>query len=414
MRLKALLAQFSISEQEAVAFFASHREAIEPDADLILSDLQVLLAFSASSGLRSWIAEHQVTVLEAKPPAGYRLLTEGESDLAKEYLVGDEAQLLSSWASFASQKQAIATLHEMLPEECWDYGGTLSTNKHPMLKNYLKFTFMRLVHESSSKIFIKGDYATFNTGLVAKNGKHVFALFQKQQKSSASPGWLWQCFCTERDGLNGEFLHHHFGRLPAPADYNLFPKERIAFGKGNKVLVDWKHIISDHVERLPAYFIRGLLPESVKPKETMSLSKKEQDKYRNDLHHYLARDSDFYLGIRDELKLSVEHSLAALNSNPNLCAKIYYPKLRSMSLLLPLYLTDSPRKSADLALVLTAKSDEVWAAKTIYTPDMAYQNCRLLGKPPVWLNPWEKVDLRRKKQRPINRAPARKVWDLPA
>ena len=61
------------------------------------------------------------------------------------------------WGDYNKRIEELANL--ALPEK-WSFG---SNNDYAILKNYMKYTFFRLQHES--KIIEIADYCLFNTGL---------------------------------------------------------------------------------------------------------------------------------------------------------------------------------------------------------------------------------------------------------
>ena len=63
----------------------------------------------------------------------------------------------------------------------------------------------------------------------------------------------------------------------------------------------------------------------------------------------------------------------------------FYPTKNSMSLLLPLDLTDDERP--DVALVVELVESGAYLGQTILTMNMAYNNARLISRPDSdWLN----------------------------
>ena len=66
---------------------------------------------------------------------------------------------------------------------------------------------------------------------------------------------------------------------------------------------------------------------------------------------------------------------------------IYYPRTNSISLLLPLCLTNE-ENVADVALVIEKLNNGNYQGQTILTLDMAYQDARLICRPnSEWLTP---------------------------
>lgn len=82
--------------------------------------------------------------------------------------------------SYIQQEEAVKKLKELALEEEWNYGRVTNDSSYPILWQYLRWTFVKLNREK--KILYANRYAAFNTGLVDKYCKPVFALFDKNKK----------------------------------------------------------------------------------------------------------------------------------------------------------------------------------------------------------------------------------------
>ena len=98
---------------------------------------------------------------------------------------------LTQWANI-NQKSAIETLKNMALSERWTYSVENENYPNPILAKYLKWTFVKLMRED--KILYSNDYAAFNTGLVDKFYKPIYAVFDKN-KIKKQP-WHFIDFCV--------------------------------------------------------------------------------------------------------------------------------------------------------------------------------------------------------------------------
>lgn len=103
----------------------------------------------------------------------------------------DELILLTQWANI-NQKSAIETLKNMALSERWTYSIENENYPSPILAKYLKWTFVKLMREN--KILYSNEYAAFNTGLVDKFYKPIYAVFDKN-KYNKQP-WHFIDFCV--------------------------------------------------------------------------------------------------------------------------------------------------------------------------------------------------------------------------
>ncbi len=102
---------------------------------------------------------------------------------------------LFKFAYFLTYNASIEHLAiNLADKEEWDFSDVRKKN-YSILKNYLEFTFRRLIQESKIKFTSNNEYASFNTGLVTNNLEEIFALFQdyKSPGKGNSP-WFFKSF----------------------------------------------------------------------------------------------------------------------------------------------------------------------------------------------------------------------------
>jgi len=86
---------------------------------------------------------------------------------------------LFKFAVFPSYENAIKHLAETLSDkEEWDFTDN-ATKNYGILKNYLEFTFRKLLQEKKVKFTNDNKFACFNTGLVTENLEDIFAFFEE-------------------------------------------------------------------------------------------------------------------------------------------------------------------------------------------------------------------------------------------
>jgi len=92
---------------------------------------------------------------------------------------------LFKFALFPYYDKAISFLADDLADrEDWDFTDSLSKN-NGILKNYLEFTFRKLLQEKKVTFTSDNKYACFNTGLVTENLEDIFAFFEEYKKPKA-------------------------------------------------------------------------------------------------------------------------------------------------------------------------------------------------------------------------------------
>lgn len=240
--------------------------------------------------------------------------------------------------SFDSNLDDLAKLAE---PETWDYQVTPSPKNKPILSNYLKYTYSKLVQENKIEISQDGQYLTFNTGLVTTNQEPIFIFCEKNKISGGRP-WYFKGWRRK-----GEQDMTKFIQIPEMAHYFDDPSV-LVFDYKKELLANIEHIINDN---------KGRFPE---PYKSMS------DHALNNL-----------------LKGAIDSAKERVKRNYKTAIPHYYNN--KIQLLLPICLSH-PSK-ADLAIVVEDMGS-VYRAATCLTLDMAYNNARQLVRPDTdWLIP---------------------------
>lgn len=255
---------------------------------------------------------------------------------------------LFKFAYFPNYHQAITFLAENLADkETWDFSNSTSNNKS-ILKNYIEFTFKKLLQENKVAFTSNNQFACFNTGLVTEKLEDIFAFFEtyKNPKPGFTVPFCFKAFLKKSDN---NILRHFSHCLPDVA--NFFDKpELLIFNPKCELIPDLDHIIGDNLQRFPAH-----------------LQSADDAELRRQL-----------VGAIDEVKKRVR-------SNYKIAVPQYYDN--KIQLLLPLCLT-SGSPNPDLALVVHKLNETTYTARTCLTLRMAYNNARLIVKPQSnWLKP---------------------------
>jgi len=231
----------------------------------------------------------------------------------------------------------------MVQPEDWSSRDAPEDWAYPVLFQYLKYTFKKIVEESKIAYASdeNGEFACFNTGLVTPLQEEVFVYFVKNREQDGSP---WRFFNWLRES---EYWLTKFRPLPEGANYFTDPKH-LVYDNRLELVVNKEHIINEHRHRFP-------------------------EEIRNLDDHTLSMLLDG----------AIEHAKKRVKWSYKAAVPQYYDN--RIQLLLPLCLRE-PGK-ADLALVVDHAGDR-YRASTVLTLDMAYNNARQLAKPDRdWLNP---------------------------
>lgn len=284
---------------------------------------------------------------------------------------------LMEWAYMGDFKKVILDLKKMALQERWYYKSQDPTNPYPILTNYLKYTFIRLLKEGN-KILTCEQYASFNTGLVNDLYEPIYAFFVKNDRPE-NQEWLFKSFCIAGQGSAGKMLSSYFKPLPERAHYFNNPSDLIYDSKAEPPQLDWEHIILKNVSRLPSDFIQENKPAEFLLKDTSRMEQAAKIEYYSALAQAIKCDKKTYRAIKNRFEESLNLALKRVEWNFRTSIPIYYPAHNSISLLLPLSLVNESQ--IDLALVVEKTQSGNYLGHTILPLDWAYSNARLIARP---------------------------------
>lgn len=284
---------------------------------------------------------------------------------------------LTKWANI-NQKASIEALSCLAIPERWSYKTENKNYPKPILAKYLKWTFVKLHRED--KILFSNDYAAFNTGLVDKFYRPIYAVFDKNKIPNKQP-WYFVGFCVAGSSdIASRILTNNFSVLPQRASY-INSYDDVMYDYTLPVDVNWNHIVLENIARLPYALIEQICSGAFGIKDTENLSNEEKEAYLSDLKMFLEKDPMRLSVISGIMNMAVERAKLRVEWNYKTAIPVYYPTDDKVHLILPLSLNMNEPEEISLALVMTKTPAHRYRAVTIFTLDMAYSNARLITKP---------------------------------
>lgn len=257
----------------------------------------------------------------------------------KAYDFPEHFQEFAFMPKFAENIDSLAILAE--PED-WEYKATPSAHPRPILRNYVTYTYRRLIQEKKIAVTSDEEHACFNLGLITATQEPIYLLFEKNRIETLPHYWHFWKFARR-----GEWELNKFSALPEMAHYYDDPSS-LVYDSRKSLRVNVEHIIQDNLERFPDA-LKAMNP----------------------------------FGLQNMVKGAIDSAIERVKRNYKTAIPQYYQG--SVQLLLPLTLLD-PAK-ADLALV-AEKFGDFYRAATCLTLDMGYNNARQLARPDRdWLAP---------------------------
>lgn len=195
--------------------------------------------------------------------------------------------------------------------------------RYPILKNYLFYTYDRVVEEGKTVISTDKESMIFNTGLLTKNGEEIFALLNRNFKYPLETYLMWYLYGFV---ARSDVRLNKFSSLPIMVNY-FENTEDLVFDRHLPLDIDYQHIINENRERL----------KSKEPKD-------------------FPQDSKFLVYI---LAGSIDHLKKKVYRNYKLAAPHYYiNKLtgeRKIQLMLPISVFDQSK--VEFAIVIQKENN---------------------------------------------------------
>jgi hypothetical protein len=283
---------------------------------------------------------------------------------------------LFEWAYFPeSYSRLLDALKEKALKERWHFGN--SEQEYPIiLDRYLHYTFERLQFEN--KLKYNDDFAAFDTGLVNNQYNSIYLMFKKRPTLTKQQQWVFWDFAVAGEEWAGKEIVRQFNPLPQRAKY--FDKiSDCLYETKDLPQCDFTHILLERIDRLPFEFISDNCLDDSDLLRTDNMTLDEKKAYYNNLSKKIKDNPKILRNMAKRLKDSVELALKRVEWNYKTAIPMYYPKLKAMSLLLPIALVDD--ETVDVALVTEKTSSGAYLGHTILTLEMAYNNARLITRP---------------------------------
>ncbi|MDO5335598.1 MAG: DUF3825 domain-containing protein [Coriobacteriia bacterium] len=293
---------------------------------------------------------------------------------------------LTDWAYLGNYNELLAKLSDMALDETWDFGTEGENRAYSILRSYLTNTFYRLQSEGKVLENREMGIAAFDTGLVDDTYEAIYACFSP---SDFGLPWRFEAFCKAGSRMWGKKLVATFDPLPQRASY-VGRKEDLLFDSSRTLQRDVDHILLDNIDRLPVAFLAEELRGSdlaMDALEKLDQAQDEDAKKRvyDSLREIVEDDARIKRRLINRLDDAIKLAQKRVEWNFRTAVPAFFPTGDSMSLLLPLDLTEDGQP--DVALVVELMESGAYIGQTILTMKMAYNNARLICRPDSdWLN----------------------------
>ncbi len=294
---------------------------------------------------------------------------------------------LAEWAYLGDYLATYEDLCQLALDEDWgDFEDDMGRIHHPILENYLNYTFQKLFLDEGIRFSSDKRFAAFNTGLVDCRYLPIYALFDKY---AGYKKWHLIGFCISGENKAGKTLNAEFEKMPPLAKYfNSINDLLFDTTKGLPAL-DVEHIILERTWRLPAEFVKAHPPKDFELKDVdqlKQLDREQRESYYTSLSEAISADQDTYRAYSTALHNALSVAIKRVQWNYKSAIPMYYPKRKKMCLFLPLSLVRDNK--VDLALVVERTNSGRYQGATVYQLEWAYKCARLICRPDSdWLTP---------------------------
>ena len=299
---------------------------------------------------------------------------------------------LEDFAVIGNWTEVLRALADMALPEQWDFQDSKTKNYY-ILRQYLKYTFLRLKHEEKILVNDDGTFAAFNTGLLTVHYDDIYACFEKNHDPTSAIPWRFSSFCTEGSRGDGQRITIHFAQPPQPPAY-ITEVSDLLYDTRCRLAVNYDHILSDNIGRIPLSYLRDACnryPEAlalIDKAEKCRSGSPAYNKYMRALASFCETQEGSLLSerIRSDFKRAIDKATKRIRWDYKTAVPIYYPAYNLLSLMIPLCLDSD--NIADVALLVEKTESGNYLGHTILTLPMAYLDARLLCRPHSdWLRP---------------------------
>ena len=235
--------------------------------------------------------------------------------------------------SFTGMLQYLSGIAE---EEKWSFD---EDKPYSILKKYILKTFEQCNKQGKISYSSDNEWCCLNTGLLTKNGKDIYIVFNKNRRTNKASEWYLKGFYDSADRFFMETFDKPYPEIATYTD-NF---EELFFNPFLPIEINIDHILDDNWERISL--------EIPFPKNILKT---------------------LIVGVIEQMKIKVKR-------NVRLAVPQFYNN--KIMHLLPIVFPVDDDKEITMALAVEKISDKIYRANTIFSKETAYEKARLLMKP---------------------------------
>ncbi|MDO7740342.1 MAG: DUF3825 domain-containing protein [Flavobacteriales bacterium] len=281
---------------------------------------------------------------------------------------------LFDFAFVPNYPEPLERLKQLAETEYWGRGGR-------MLKSYFNHMFDKVMDDGLMMIAPNGDSAVFHTGLQTDRLQQLYAVFVKNERDDAQE-WFFRGFTTENNVGLGEVLNQ-FDELPERPRFLIRCEQAFYDLRVGPPECNWPELILDNISRVPRLLIAEATQGRIELPDMRDVGK---EAYIESLEVAadVLRDDPGLAILSQEMELALNQAMDQLTLDYKLAVPTWHAKERFPALALPLRIGS---KEPNIALAVSWNAEAgSYEPVNLLTPEMAYNNARLVAKPEAtWL-----------------------------
>jgi len=250
------------------------------------------------------------------------------------------------------------------------------------LKSYFNQVFDRAFGTSHMAASKDGTHQCFHTGLYSSQFRPIYAVFTKNERPDAQP-WFFRGFAIEGSRGLGEVLADLWEELPSPVQFYTHPKELILRSDEVERGVDWEHLVLDFVHRWPKDWLDRTFGGRIVMQDIRGWEREDASAYFSELRDAIRAEHALLRTLISDAQEMYAVSMRRHRADYRTAIPLWMGKDGCIGWGLPLASRDV--ETPDVVLALEGSPASGVSAKSVLTPEMAYNNARVFGRPE---SPW--------------------------
>ena len=281
---------------------------------------------------------------------------------------------LFDFAFVPNYPEPLVRLKQLAQIEFWGRGGR-------MLKSYFNHMFDKVMDDGLMMYSENGEASIFHTGLQTERLQQIYAIFVRNERDDAQD-WFFRGFTTETNIGLGEVLSQ-FDELPERPRFLIRCEQAFYDLRVGPPDCNWPELILSNISRVPRLLIAEATQGRIELPDLRDIGKEAYVESLEAAVQVLKDDPG--LGVLcGEFERALEQSMDQLTLDYKAAVPTWHAKDKCPALSLPLRVGS---KDTNVALAVSWNDvTRVYGPVNLLTPEMAYNNARLVAKPEAsWL-----------------------------